>query len=59
MSWHAYNDCTATDSFSSLARGGDNFDVSLTMSLETDVISRLGIDHVPDYPITHLARVLQ
>jgi hypothetical protein len=37
----------------------ENFDQSLITSLETDVIPCLGDDRVPDYLITHLAKVLQ
>lgn len=48
------------DSFSlSEQESEENFDLSLISSLETDVIPCLGDDRVPDYLITHLAKVLQ
>jgi hypothetical protein len=37
----------------------ENFDQSLITSLKTDVIPCVGDDYVPNYLITHLAKVLQ
>jgi hypothetical protein len=51
---------SAADSLSlSEQEDEENFDLSLISSLETDVIPCLGDDRVPDYLITHLAKVLQ
>ena len=51
---------SAADSFLlSEQEDEENFDLSLIASLETDVIPCLGDDRVPDYLITHLAKVLQ
>lgn len=37
----------------------ENFDLALIASLEIDVVPHLGDSRVPDYLITHLAKILQ
>lgn len=37
----------------------ENFDLAVIASLEIDVVSHLGDSRVPDYLISHLAKVLQ
>jgi hypothetical protein len=56
---HAQNS-SAADSFSlSEQEEEENFDLSLIMSLETDVVPCLSDGRVPDYLLTQLAKVLQ